>query len=187
MVSVGIRLSDWTKLGSVIRDARRARGLSQHDLAGRAGVSRSWLARLETGHRGAELEPLFRLLAALNLTISLRDDRRSDDGQTAADASARDQPPADYVARPSAARGIEPDWPNRRGDAAVAPETAAPHSVLAKHQAAAARRRQAWRDAATSLERSGTQAAMADDSDVNPAGANPAHAGEGAHGAGGRR
>lgn len=85
-----IRISDWTKLGSVLRDARKARGLSQHELASRGRVSRSWLARLEAGHRGAELEPLFRLLNALGLTLSLRDLSESDGPQQSpvdADAS----------------------------------------------------------------------------------------------------
>lgn len=77
-----IRISDWTKLGSVIRDARKRRGLSQHELANRAGVSRSWLARMEVGHRGAELEPLFRLLNALEMALVLRDPARSQEPQT---------------------------------------------------------------------------------------------------------
>lgn len=68
-----VRIGDWTKLGAAIRDARKSRALSQAALADRAGVSRSWLARLETGHRGAELAPVFRLLEALELTLSLRD------------------------------------------------------------------------------------------------------------------
>lgn len=125
-VRVDIRISDWTRLGSAVRDARKARGFSQHELANRAGVSRSWLARLETGHRGAELEPLFRLLNALELSLTLRDPiRRSDEadpGQAATTAA------TDAV---------------REGNAPLAPGL----SVVAKHQAAAAGRRRAWRAA----------------------------------------
>lgn len=47
-------IPDWTKLGGLLRDAR------------------SWLARVEAGHRGAELEPLLRLVAALDLSLTLR-------------------------------------------------------------------------------------------------------------------
>lgn len=54
-----------------IRDARLAQGLSQHRLAGLAGVSRAWLARFETGHRKAEFELLMRTLEALGLSFSI--------------------------------------------------------------------------------------------------------------------
>lgn len=65
-------LTGWSKLGALVRDTRLSQDLSQTALAARAGVARSWLARVEAGHRGAELEPLLRLLAALNLTLTLR-------------------------------------------------------------------------------------------------------------------
>ncbi|MFI6578854.1 helix-turn-helix domain-containing protein [Nocardiopsis sp. NPDC050513] len=65
-------LTGWSKLGGLVRDTRLSQGLSQAALAARAGVARSWLARVEAGHRGAELEPLLRLLAALGLTLTLR-------------------------------------------------------------------------------------------------------------------
>lgn len=65
-------ITDWTKLGGLLRDARRTQGLTQAELAARAGVARSWLARVEAGHRGAELEPMLRLLAALDLSLTLR-------------------------------------------------------------------------------------------------------------------
>lgn len=66
-----IRVDHWTKLGATIREARLGYEWSQQELASRAGVSRSWLARVEAGHRGAELEPLLRLLAALGITLQL--------------------------------------------------------------------------------------------------------------------
>ncbi|OLT26118.1 hypothetical protein BJF83_04515 [Nocardiopsis sp. CNR-923] len=65
-------LTGWSKLGGLVRDTRLSQGLSQAALAARAGVARSWLARVEAGHRGAELEPLLRLFAALDLTLTLR-------------------------------------------------------------------------------------------------------------------
>lgn len=65
-------ITGWSKLGGLIRDARLTQGISQAELAGRAQVARSWLARVESGHRNAELEPLLRLLVALDLSLSLR-------------------------------------------------------------------------------------------------------------------
>ncbi|MBM6403174.1 helix-turn-helix transcriptional regulator [Phycicoccus sp. CSK15P-2] len=73
-------INDWTKLGAIVRSSRRRQGLSQADLAERAGVSRSWLTRLEGGHRGAELEPLFRLLSALGMTLLLDEPSPAQDG-----------------------------------------------------------------------------------------------------------
>jgi transcriptional regulator with XRE-family HTH domain len=67
-----IGISDWSKLGVTLKARRLELGLSQSELAARAGVSRSWLARVETGHRGAEFEQILRLLAALQLDLVLR-------------------------------------------------------------------------------------------------------------------
>lgn len=67
-----ITISDWTKLGAAIRDARTSHGLTQNELAASAKVSRSWLAKVESGHRGAELEQILRLLAALDLGLFLQ-------------------------------------------------------------------------------------------------------------------
>lgn len=59
-------------LGAALREARRAAGLSQEALAERAGVSRQWLSRLETGSNpGAELRKVLDVLAALGLTVRL--------------------------------------------------------------------------------------------------------------------
>ncbi len=65
------QITHWSKLGATVKDSRQALGLTQNQLAERAQVSRSWLARVEAGHRGAELEPLLRLLNALGLKLSL--------------------------------------------------------------------------------------------------------------------
>ena len=81
-VADAFTVTGWTKLGGLVRDARLARGLSQANLAAQAGVARSWLARVEAGHRGAELEQLFRLLDALDLTLTLHASERSTDRDT---------------------------------------------------------------------------------------------------------
>jgi HTH-type transcriptional regulator/antitoxin HipB len=61
----------WTDLGQAIKEARTAAGLTQHQLAQTAGVSRAWLARVEAGHRKAEIEYLMRTVDALGLAFAL--------------------------------------------------------------------------------------------------------------------
>lgn len=76
MATYGI--TDWRKLGAVLREARLGQGLTQDELAEQAGVSRAWLAKLEAGgHRRAEIEQVFKLLAALSLEMVVRDKQRS--------------------------------------------------------------------------------------------------------------
>jgi len=65
-------ISDWIKLGAFLRQARNERGWTQIQMAQRAGVSRAWLARLESGHRRAELESILRLFTALDLRLFAR-------------------------------------------------------------------------------------------------------------------
>lgn len=65
-------ITDWTKLGAAIRDTRVSSGITQADAAAKAGVARSWLARVEAGHRGAELGSLLKLFAALDLEMAIR-------------------------------------------------------------------------------------------------------------------
>lgn len=62
-------IADWNRLGSLVRQTRIELGWSQGELADRAGVSRAWVARLESGHRRAELEQILRLLAALDVRL----------------------------------------------------------------------------------------------------------------------
>ena len=68
-MDAGRVISDWNKLGALVKDVRKGRGWSQSHLADRAHVSRAWIAKLEGGHRGAELEQILRLLTALNLSL----------------------------------------------------------------------------------------------------------------------
>lgn len=65
------------QLGAAVRAARRRRDWTQVVLAERAGVSRAWLARFETGHPTASLEPVFRVLSALDLDVDLTERRLS--------------------------------------------------------------------------------------------------------------
>lgn len=65
------QIADWTRLGSALREARLSKGLTQSALADVARVSRPWVSKVEGGHRGAELEPLLRLISALDLTLAI--------------------------------------------------------------------------------------------------------------------
>ncbi len=56
--------------GSAVRRARKERGLSQVELAARAGVGRPWLSELETGKRTAELGRALSVLSALDLAVT---------------------------------------------------------------------------------------------------------------------
>ena len=53
------------RIGSLVRDARRHRGLTQQQLAGRLGTSQSAIARIEQGGQNLTLELLGRLSTAL--------------------------------------------------------------------------------------------------------------------------
>jgi transcriptional regulator with XRE-family HTH domain len=67
---------------------RKLRGLTQAQLADRAGVSRDTLSRLESGAGGVGLETLLRVLRALGLLDTLAeafDPHRSDIGRMRSD------------------------------------------------------------------------------------------------------
>jgi transcriptional regulator with XRE-family HTH domain len=57
------------RLGEALKDVRRARRLSQGELATLAGVSPSAISQAERGRRGLSLETLLALSARLNLTL----------------------------------------------------------------------------------------------------------------------
>ncbi len=56
--------------GAALRRARKDQGLSQVELAARAGVGRPWLSELETGKRTAELGRALSVLSALDLAVT---------------------------------------------------------------------------------------------------------------------
>lgn len=61
-------------VGSLVRRRRKARGLSQAQLAHRAGTAQPTLSRIENGHESPTLERLVRLLHAMGdeLDIGVR-------------------------------------------------------------------------------------------------------------------
>ena len=62
----------------MIRDRRRARGMSQQVLARAIGVSRLWVNQVERGKPGAEMGLVLRALEVLKLrlTVEEAEDRR---------------------------------------------------------------------------------------------------------------
>lgn len=76
-------LKNLRELGLAIRDARRAAGLTQLQLAEKAHVSRRWLIAIETGDAQApDATKIFDTLRALNLRFGL-----SSSEETAPDAA----------------------------------------------------------------------------------------------------
>lgn len=64
-----------TRMGRAISALRRARGLTQAELAARAGVSRQWIISLEKGGtRGLEMGLVMRTLDELDASLYIRDD-----------------------------------------------------------------------------------------------------------------
>ena len=57
------------RIGNLIRDARKHRGLTQHQLADLLGTSQSAVNRIEKGHQNMSLEMLARIGAALDSEI----------------------------------------------------------------------------------------------------------------------
>ncbi|NLF06094.1 MAG: helix-turn-helix transcriptional regulator [Actinomycetales bacterium] len=63
------------RLAAAVRHLRLSRGLTQAQLATRAGVSRQWVSALENGRtEGVELARLMQVLDALDASLVVRDD-----------------------------------------------------------------------------------------------------------------
>jgi HTH-type transcriptional regulator / antitoxin HipB len=66
-----VRARTAQELGTVIRERRHERNLTQAQLATEAKVGRTWLVEVENGHPRAELDKVLRLLAVLDLTVDI--------------------------------------------------------------------------------------------------------------------
>ena len=64
-------VSDPAMLGRVVRDRRRALGLTQPDLALSAGVGVRFLVEIERGKPSAQIGKVMQVLAALGIEIEL--------------------------------------------------------------------------------------------------------------------
>lgn len=58
-------------LGSMVRTVRRARGMTQADLAQELRVGRDWVVRLEQGHPRLEAQKVLDALVVLGLTVDV--------------------------------------------------------------------------------------------------------------------
>ena len=56
--------------GQVLRGLRKRQGLSQEKLAHEAGVERNYVSLLELGRNSASLKMIFKLAAALDVTVA---------------------------------------------------------------------------------------------------------------------
>lgn len=65
-------VSDTRALGALIRDARKAHGLTQAALAGLAGTGVRLVSELERGKPGVQIGKAFEILAVLGLQLALR-------------------------------------------------------------------------------------------------------------------
>jgi HTH-type transcriptional regulator/antitoxin HipB len=72
-------------LAAVVRGRRRDLGLSQAELAVRAGVSRKWIYQFEAGKPTAELRLILRVLDALGLVLDVTHDEQAAAGRPASD------------------------------------------------------------------------------------------------------
>ena len=59
-----------TKFGKVVRRWREQAGISQEELATRAGLHRTYISLIERGKRTASIEVVRRVADALNTTMS---------------------------------------------------------------------------------------------------------------------
>ena len=57
--------------GEVLRDRRKALGITQKELAERVGRERSYISRLEKGETDLQLSSFIRIAAALGITLRL--------------------------------------------------------------------------------------------------------------------
>jgi transcriptional regulator with XRE-family HTH domain len=57
--------------GRAIAEIRRHRHLTQEQLAAQGGLSRAWLAKLETGRSATVLDHLMRLLRRLGASVTI--------------------------------------------------------------------------------------------------------------------
>jgi transcriptional regulator with XRE-family HTH domain len=58
------------KFGNRVRELRVAQGLSQEELAQKAGLHRTYIGGIERGERNVSLENIQRIALALNVTIA---------------------------------------------------------------------------------------------------------------------
>lgn len=66
-----MRIDNIDELGKLIRDTRKAQGLTQKDLALVAGVSVRLIVEFENGKRGVNIDSVMKLCSLLGLKIDI--------------------------------------------------------------------------------------------------------------------
>ena len=72
-------LTNWARVGDVVREQRRASGMTQDALAEAADVSRAWVVRLERGQAGGQPSSVMQVLRVLGLELVVRPARPARD------------------------------------------------------------------------------------------------------------
>jgi HTH-type transcriptional regulator/antitoxin HipB len=80
-----VKVRSINDLAAVVRGRRRDLGLSQAELAVRAGVSRKWIYQFEAGKPTAELRLILRVLEALGLILDVTYDEQAPGGRQTRD------------------------------------------------------------------------------------------------------
>src|SRR2546430_17595653 len=80
-----MRIRTTRDIGAAVRGRRKDLGLSQADLAARAGVSRRWVYQLEAGKQTAALGLVLRVLDQIDIGLSLDSARKTPDSERAVD------------------------------------------------------------------------------------------------------
>lgn len=65
------------QLGDLIQTVRKARGMSQTELAQLAGLRQEMVSKIETGQQGSRIASIYDILAALDLEMTVRPRTRS--------------------------------------------------------------------------------------------------------------
>jgi transcriptional regulator with XRE-family HTH domain len=66
---MGKKSSDSVRFGEAVRQARNAAGLTQEDLADRAGLDRSYVGGIERGERNPTLLVIAKIAAGLGISL----------------------------------------------------------------------------------------------------------------------
>ena len=72
-----LRAANPTELGGALARARRDAGLTQQELADRAGFDRAYLSRMESGLATEQVQRLFLVLRALHLELAVSPRRQA--------------------------------------------------------------------------------------------------------------
>lgn len=83
MISIG---SESTGLGLAVRGLRETKGMSRRELARAAGISESYLKKIENGHRNPGVETYQKITEVLDANIAIRNSDGTVKGECAARA-----------------------------------------------------------------------------------------------------